>query len=90
VFGGPGTLFVVMGVVMLVLSVVALTLLFRQRPARTVAAPRRAAPSARFSRGTKAAFRQSRYPGANIGTWEPQYEYLVLVTPGLVSVQAQA
>ena len=37
VFGGPGTLFVVMGVVILVLSVGALILLFRQRSAaRTV------------------------------------------------------
>jgi uncharacterized membrane protein (DUF2068 family) len=38
VFGGPGTLFVVMGVVILVLSVGALVLLFRQRPARTASA----------------------------------------------------
>jgi hypothetical protein len=39
VFGGPGTLFVVMGVVLFVLSVGALILLFRQRStARTVSA----------------------------------------------------
>jgi uncharacterized membrane protein (DUF2068 family) len=39
VFGGPGTLFVVVGAISFVLSVGALVLLFRQRPARTVHAP---------------------------------------------------
>jgi hypothetical protein len=37
VFAGPGTLFVVMGVVILAVSVAALVLLFRQRPARAAA-----------------------------------------------------
>jgi len=37
VFGGPGTLFVVVGVIMLVVSVPTLILLFRQRPARVAA-----------------------------------------------------
>jgi hypothetical protein len=37
VFGGPGTLFVVVGVLMLVVSVPTLVLLFRTRPARATA-----------------------------------------------------
>jgi len=51
VFGGPGTLFVVVGVCALVLSIAALVLLFRQRPAHTATTPSAESVHAPTARG---------------------------------------